>query len=69
MIFLRKSLLDTLMPIFIMLRHLVAEISGFKLDDYRIIRTGASDLKLILGGVHIYIYRLPNAIKLNLQMA
>ena len=43
---LRKSLLDTLMQIFIMLRHLVAEISRFKFDDYRVIRTGASDLKL-----------------------
>ena len=46
MVFLRKSLLDTLMQIFIMLRHLVAEISRFKFDDYRVIRTGASDLKL-----------------------
>ena len=35
MVFLRKSLLDTLMQIFIMLRHLVAEISRFKFDDYR----------------------------------
>ena len=46
MIFLRTSLLDTLMQIFIMLRNLVAEISPFKFDDYRVIRTGASDLKL-----------------------
>ena len=46
MIFLRKSLLDTLMQIFFMLRHLLAEISRFKFDDYRVIRTGASDLKL-----------------------
>ena len=46
MVFLRKSLLDTLMQIFIMLRHLVAEISSFKFDDYRAIRTGASDIKL-----------------------
>ena len=44
--FLRKSLLDTLMQIFIMLRHLVAEISRFKFDDYSVIGTGASDLKL-----------------------
>ena len=41
-----KSLLNTLMQIFIMLRHLVAEISRFKFDDYRVIRTGASALKL-----------------------
>ena len=34
------------MHIFIMLRHLVAEISRFKFDDYRVTRTGASDLKL-----------------------
>ena len=51
MVFLRKSLLDTLMQIFIMLRHLVVEISLFKFDDYRVIRTGASDLKHFLGGV------------------
>ena len=51
MVFLRKSLLDTLMQILIMVRHLVAEISRFKFDDYRVIRTGASDLKLFLGGV------------------
>ena len=51
MVFLRKRLLDTLMQIFIMLRHLVAEISRFQFDDYRGIRTGASDLKLFLGGV------------------
>ena len=35
MVFLRKSLLDTLMQIFIMPRRLVAEISRFKFDDYR----------------------------------
>ena len=45
-IFWRKSLLNTLMQIFIMLRHLAAEISRFKIDDYCVIRTGASDLKL-----------------------
>ena len=33
------------MQIFITLRHLVAEISRFKFDDYRVIHTGASDLK------------------------
>ena len=53
MIFRRKSLLNTLMQIFIMLRHLVAEISHFKVDDYRVFRTGASDLILFLGGVYI----------------
>ena len=52
MIFLRKSLLDTLVQIFIMLWHLVAEISRFKFDDYRVSRTEASDLKLFLGGVY-----------------
>ena len=46
MVFLRKSLLDTLMQSFIMLWHLVAEISRFKFDDCRVIRTGASDLRL-----------------------
>ena len=51
MLFLRKSLLDTLMQIFIMLRHLVAEISRFKFDDYLVIGKGASDIKLFLGGV------------------
>ena len=53
MVFLRKSLLDTLMQIFIMLWHLFAEISRFKFDDYRVSRTGASDLKLFLSGVHV----------------
>ena len=52
MVFLMESLLDTLMQILIMLRHLVAEISRFKFEDYRVIRTGASDLKLYLGGVY-----------------
>ena len=51
--FLRKSLLGTLMQVFIMPWPLVAEISRFKFDDYRVIRTGASDLKLFLGGVYI----------------
>ena len=51
MVFLRRSLLDTLMQIFIMLPRLVAEISRFKFDDYCVIHTGASDLKLFLGGV------------------
>ena len=46
MSFWRKRLLNTLMQIFIMLRHWVAKISRFKFDDYRVIRTGASDLKL-----------------------
>ena len=46
MVFLSKSLLDILMKIFIMLRHQVAEISRFKFDDHRVIRTGTSDLKL-----------------------
>ena len=49
MVFLKKSLLDTLMQIFIMLRHLVAEISRFKFDNYRVIRIGESDLKLFWG--------------------
>ena len=53
--FLRKSLLDTFMQIFIMLRDIVAEISRFKFDDYRVIRIGASDLKLFLGGVGGYL--------------
>ena len=52
MIVWRKSLLNTLMQIFMMLRHLVAEISRFKFDDYRVIRTGANDLKLFLGCVY-----------------
>ena len=52
MVFLKKSLLNTLMQICIMLRHLVAEISRFKFDDYRLIRTGTSDLKLF-GAVYI----------------
>ena len=34
-----------------MLRHLVAEISRFKFDDYRVIRTRAGDLNLFWGGV------------------
>ena len=51
MIFIGKSLLDTPMQIFIKLRHLVAEISRFKFDDYRLIRTWASDQKHFLGGV------------------
>ena len=49
MIFWRKSLLNALMQIFIMLRHLFAEISRFKFDDYRVIRAGGSDLKLFFG--------------------
>ena len=52
MIFWRKSLLNALVQIFMMLRHLVAEISRFKFDDYCVICTGASDLKLLLGGVY-----------------
>ena len=52
MVFLKKRLLNTLMQICIMLRHLVVEISRFKFDDYRVIRTGASDLKLFWGGVY-----------------
>ena len=56
MVFLRKSLLDTLMQIFIMLWYLVAEISRFKLEDYRVIRIEANDLKLFWGGVHTYTY-------------
>ena len=51
MIFHWRILLITLMQIFIMLRHLVAEISRFKFVDYRVIRTGASDLKLFVSGV------------------
>ena len=53
MFFYWMILLDTLVQIFIMLRHLVAEISRFKFDDYRVIRTGASDLNLFVGGVHV----------------
>ena len=53
MIFWRKILWNTFMQIFIMLRHLVAEILPFKFDDYRVIRTGVSDLKLFLGGEHV----------------
>ena len=49
--FLWKSLLDALMQIFIMLPYLVAEISRFKFDDFCVIRTGATDLKLFVGGV------------------
>ena len=52
--FFRRILLDTLMQIFIMLRHLVAEILRFKFDDYRVIRTAASDLKRF-GGVLSFI--------------
>ena len=48
-----QSLLNTLMQIFIMLRHLVVEISYFKFDDNRVIRTGASDLKFVLGVVQV----------------
>ena len=50
------------MQIFTMLRHLVAEISRFKFDDYRAIRTGASDLKLFLGGVNDRVMKLHNSI-------
>ena len=46
MVFCLRILLDTLIQIFIMIWHLVAKISSFKFDDYRVIRTGASDLKL-----------------------
>ena len=46
MIFIRKSLLDTFMQTFVMLLHLVAETLRFKFNDNRVIRTGASDLKL-----------------------
>ena len=55
MVFLRRILLDTLIQNFIMLRHLVDEISRVKFDDYRVIRTGARDLKLFVGGVHMNI--------------
>ena len=49
MIFWRKSFLDTLMQIFTMLQHLIAEIPRFKFDDYRVI---ANDLKLFWGAVY-----------------
>ena len=49
MFFLRRILLDTLMQILIMLRHLVAEISRFKFDDYYVIRTGAKWPKTFYG--------------------
>ena len=39
------------MQIFVMLRHLVAQISRFKFDDYHKIRTRVSDLKLFWGGL------------------
>ena len=42
------------MLFFIMLQHLVAEISRFKFDDYGVIRTGASDLKLFWT---VYVHR------------
>ena len=48
-------LLDTLMQIVITLRHLVAEISRFTFDDYRVTHTGASDLKLFWGGIYFAI--------------
>ena len=54
MVFFRRSLLDTLMQIFVMLRHLLVEILRFQVDDYRVILTGASDIKLFVGGVCIH---------------
>ena len=39
--------MDTLIQIVVMLRHLVAEILRFKLDDYRVIRTEASDINFL----------------------
>ena len=54
MAILRRTLLDTISQDFVMLRHLVAEISRFKFDNYRIIRTGASDLKRFVSGVYPY---------------
>ena len=47
-----RILLDTLVQILVMLRHLVAEISHFKFDDYRVIHTGASDLNIFVGGLY-----------------
>ena len=52
MVFCWRILLDTLMQMFVMLRQLVADISRFKFDNYRVIHTGASDLKLFVGGVY-----------------
>ena len=49
--FFSRILLDTLMQILVMLRHLVAEIPPFKFNDYHAILTGASDLKHFVGGV------------------
>ena len=43
------------MQIFIMPRHLVAEISRFKFDDCRVIRAGASDL-ILFWAVYIILY-------------
>ena len=63
MVFLRRILLDILMQIHIMLRHLVAEISRFKFDDYRVIRTGASDIKLLWAvyiGFYNDLFKIPN---------
>ena len=43
---------------FSILHHLVGEISHFEFDAYRESLTGASDLKLFVGGVWFIVYRL-----------
>ena len=69
MSFFRKSLLDAPMQIFIKLRHLFAEISRFKFDDCRVIRTGASDRKLFWAVyIYIYIYIINNFIQSLFQI-
>ena len=50
-IFLR-TLSRTIKQIFSFLRHFFCEISDFKFDAYRVILTGASDLKHFVGGIY-----------------
>ena len=50
-VFFKMILLYTIEQNLSFLRHLVVEISHLKYDAYCVIPTGASDLKLFVGGV------------------
>ena len=49
-----RIVLSTVKLTFRILRYLVGEILHFKFDAYCAVLTGASDLKLFVGGVHVW---------------
>ena len=53
-IFYYKILSHTINQSFSMVRHTVGKISHFEFGAFRVIHTGASDLKLFVGGVYVH---------------